>query len=766
MEAPRILQAGEIRLDLAAEELWLRNELVPLRNKPFRLLRKLMLHPRELVTKQALIDAAWGDQPVSDAVLTTAIKELRRALGDRPRKPWAVETAHGRGYRFMLEVEALDPLDLADPGDAPEADPHDEQVPASEDKSAGYRVPRVWLALSLCLALVLSLAYVWLPDSGGEDELVPPPEASTAAAPASIALLPLDDMSPDASRAWFADGLAEEILNLLAQTSGLEVASRTSSFRYRGEGIDIREIGEALGVAHVLEGSVRTAGEDLRVTVQLIRVSDGMHVFSESWNRPLSTENVFAIQQELAAEVLAAINSSLALPAGVAPTPAVVDIDAYEAFLHGRELLKSRDASAADEAIALLREAVDGAPSFAPARAVLGEALLLFSLSAEGPESVSLREARAQIMKALELAPESGAVLTAASLLAMAERDSVQALDFATRAVARSPGSAEAHYRHGVALGLVHRHDEAGEAMRQAALLDPLSPLPAAAMVTHSLSRGRGEDALDRARFSLRWNPDSSLAAASLGQVQLALGDYLAAQENLQLGLAQNPQQALTRLQLAGLLWRVGLDQLLLDQDADPTLATARAAARITTGARAQAVTELAPFQDQRLMLGLNALDVAYWSRSEEALAALTEAYLGDLETRNGLAALGFHDSNIQLLATLHDREDPRAGDLRARLATMLNTWRLEEQELLVDQEAYVTAAWYVLEGSLEQGLRVLEAAAEQGLVLRELDLDPLFAGLLENSRFQAVVEAMTARAEQLRPLVAQRYTMFLNENR
>ena len=158
----------------------------------------------------------------------------------------------------------------------------------------------------------------------------------SAARPPSIAVLPFADMSPGKDQEYFSDGLAEEIINALAQVPGLKVIARTSAFAFKGQNIDIRRVAETLGVAHVLEGSVRKAGDRIRVTAQLITAADGSHLWSERYDRELA--DVFAVQDEIAGAITQALSARLSIdgPPGRQHTPTLA---AYEAYLKGRHHL-------------------------------------------------------------------------------------------------------------------------------------------------------------------------------------------------------------------------------------------------------------------------------------------------------------------------------------------------------------------------------------------------------------------------------------------
>ena len=188
---------------------------------------------------------------------------------------------------------------------------------------------------------------------------------------ASIAVLPFADLSPAKDQEYFSDGMAEEILNVLAKVDGLTVASRTSSFQFKGREIGIPQIAEQLGVRHVLEGSVRKAGDTIRITAQLIDSTSDKHLWSETFDRPLTTENVFTIQDEIAQAIVAALSSRMAGVSKISAPPAraadTADLGAYELYLRGHQLFVARGRDNLIAAADLLAQAIAVDPAFARA---------------------------------------------------------------------------------------------------------------------------------------------------------------------------------------------------------------------------------------------------------------------------------------------------------------------------------------------------------------------------------------------------------------
>ena len=213
---------------------------------------------------------------------------------------------------------------------------------------------RLFAAAAVLIALALGWYFYGQPSFRKGDATTP-----VAARKNSIAVLPFANMSGKPDQDYFSDGMTEELLNVLAKVPQLQVVARTSVFQFKDKGGDVREIGRKLGVSHIVEGSVRRDGEQVRITAQLVRVSDGFHVWSETYDRKL--DSVFALQDEIAQRIGKQLVSSLVLPA----TNARVEIppEAYDAYLKGRALYRRRTGML--QAIALFKEAVARAPGFA-----------------------------------------------------------------------------------------------------------------------------------------------------------------------------------------------------------------------------------------------------------------------------------------------------------------------------------------------------------------------------------------------------------------
>jgi len=297
--------------------------------------------------------------------------------------------------------------------------------------------------------LVIALAYFALdkfvlttgdtaPGSAAVTETAPTDEKS-------IAVLPFVNMSDDAGNEYFSDGISEEILNALAKVPELQVAGRTSSFAFKGENQDLRKIGEALGVNNILEGSVRKAGDKVRITAQLIRVDNGFHLWSESYDRKLT--DVFAIQDEIANAILTQLKAKLVGGEARAVVATRTDSKAYDLYLLAKQRMYERARLPLEAAAKLLDEAIATDPGYAPAYAQRGIVAELLSETQYGtiPQAQALTQARLFIDQALRLDPELAEGWAALGLLYQsqpgAQQKSIEALE---RALAINPGLIDA----------------------------------------------------------------------------------------------------------------------------------------------------------------------------------------------------------------------------------------------------------------------------------------------------------------------------------
>lgn len=334
----------------------------------------------------------------------------------------------------------------------------------------------------------------------------------------SIAVLPFANMSADREQEYFSDGLAEEILNLLAHIPGLKVIARTSAFAFRGKEQDIRQIADTLGVGHVLEGSVRRAGNRIRVTAQLIEASDGTHVWSERYDRDMT--DVFAIQDEISQAI------SEALKVRLAPRAHAVNLEAYQSYLKGQYYLARNTPESLEKAKEFLEQALSIDGAYAPAQsgvALYYSALMALGIRPSG-EVTPLAKAAAQKALAIDAAnTEAHSVL--ATVAAIYEHDWKLAEIHFRSAMASEPVAPPERFRYAVNFLLpLGRVQDAVEQSRLALETDPISMLLHAGMCWSLYHAKRYRETIEAARKALEIAADSYLVWYTMGVAQLHAG--------------------------------------------------------------------------------------------------------------------------------------------------------------------------------------------------------------------------------------------------
>ncbi len=342
----------------------------------------------------------------------------------------------------------------------------------------------------------------------------------------SIAVMPFVNMSSDKEQEYFSDGMTEEVLNALANVPKLAVTARTSVFSLKGQNKDVREIGKLLGVAFVLEGSVRKAGDELRITAQLIRADNGFHLWSETYDRKL--ENVFDLQAELAG----AIAKALELPLGLGGDAALVgersaDPQAYALYLQARAGHRARG-DGVKKSVELYREALKRDPSFAPAWAGLANSLAVLPFYVSAAERVNapqfMAEAEQAARQALALSPDlPQAHMALASVYTFQWRWALAEQSF-KRALLLSPNDAELQHQYADWLSAVGRGEEALAASSKAVELDPLAPIYLNGKANMLWHLDRQDEAIDVRQAAYALGPELPTTSNNLFRAYLRAG--------------------------------------------------------------------------------------------------------------------------------------------------------------------------------------------------------------------------------------------------
>ena len=363
--------------------------------------------------------------------------------------------------------------------------------------SARRRSPAWGYAVATAALLVLAAALI-----GGVSRA----RDATAPAARSLAVLPFVNMSPDPRNGYFSDGLSEQIITALSGIQGLRVVARTSSFALRGGELDVRVIGDTLGVEAVLEGSVRQEGSRLRVTAQLIDAGTGYHLWSGEYDREVA--DVLAVQDEIAGAIAAALE--LRLPARAAPSRGrrAPDPRAYDLYLRALHLRDELSGDALRAATELLDQAIELEPGFALAWAAKASVAAPRVYYRHVPREEGVAEMRAAVARALALDPELGEAHVALGILRLFfDWDWVGAERALRRAVALNPSDPHAWHHLGNQLRAVGRMEEAVDARARSVALDPLNARMRIVLATDLSMAGRHEEAMAQHERTRRLDP-------------------------------------------------------------------------------------------------------------------------------------------------------------------------------------------------------------------------------------------------------------------
>jgi serine/threonine protein kinase/tetratricopeptide (TPR) repeat protein len=365
-----------------------------------------------------------------------------------------------------------------------------------------------------------------LTDLAGVGPQRTPPDAPRSAPPKAIAVLPLANMSADPENEYFSDGMTEEIINALAKVPGIQVASRTSSFAFKGKDIDVRAIGERLGVTTVLSGSVRKFGNRIRIAAQLVNVENGYNLWSETYDRLL--EDVFAIQDEISRAIVEALKLRLAAESAPLVVP-TANLEAYNLYLKGRFLFNKFTEQGLKKGLDYFQHALLEDPGYARAYAGIADCWCNLADDWVAPDDAYPR-AKASAIRALEHDPTlAEAITSVGKVLAWYEWDFAGAEHELRRAVTLNPNYAEAHFVFGSVLPSVGRLAEAVEEMRRALTLDPLSAHDSGWLARFYLYAGEYDAAIAQSRKTIELNEHYFRAFLYIGSAKLAQGDPEAA---------------------------------------------------------------------------------------------------------------------------------------------------------------------------------------------------------------------------------------------
>jgi len=458
------MQFADCTINAASRELQRDGAAVAIEPRTLDLLLYLIANRDRAVGKDELQDNVWGTI-VTDAALTRAIMKLRKAVGDDTQNARIIKTIPRFGYRFVAEI-------INEPA-----------APATEQSDSVRR---------------------------------------------GIAVLPLANMSGDPENSYFSDGIAEEILNLLARIPGLRVASRTSSFAFRDSSKTLSEIAAALNAELILEGSVRKAGNRVRITMQLINAADDSHLWSEIYDRELT--DIFAVQAEIAGQVVGAMNRG---EAGAIPIyQATTNARAYEFYLRGRQFLYEWDRGRMTQSQTMFERAIELDPDYAKAWAGLADvASMMYMWWEQSDDILSLADTASQ--RALELDPSLAESHTARAFALTLLQSFEAASEAFEHAIRLDPLSYDAWYLYGRARFAEGKPLEAARLFAKAAEVRPDEFQASCLVATAYTASGDKErtreaaaKAVRRAENHLNLNPDDTRAWTLGGCTLNDIGEY------------------------------------------------------------------------------------------------------------------------------------------------------------------------------------------------------------------------------------------------
>jgi len=559
VDSRRRFRAGLFEIDLGSGELWKSGRKVRLQDQPFLVLAMLLERPGDLVTREQLQARLWpADTYVGfEEGLNTAIRKLRVAFGDSADNPRFIETVPRRGYRFLAPVTEAPRAERLlgqgkEIGDSEEgAGDRPEDSPETAGEAVG-RMPaapavRTWswkLVASAAGLLVLILAVgTYLARS--RRAVNPAPTKRTM-----LAILPFQNLSNDTSQEYLSDGLTEETITDLGQLSPeqLGVIARTSAMAYKHTEKTVSQIGRELGVDYILEGSVRREGERIRVSAQLIRVSDQTHLWAQNFDRELN--NVLGIEGELGKTIAQQVQLNLTPERQIALSKMrTVDPEAYDLYLKGRYYWNQRTPAGIKESIGYFRQATARDPNFALAYSGLADAYNISNIVGAYSAMESLPQARAAAEKAIELDPS-----LAEAHAALGMEKSHYDFDFPgaerefLKAIALNPNSSYAHLFYSNCYLLpMGRTAEAIAENQKALELDPLS-LPINNFLGEAYYlEGDYESSYRQFQYTIEMDPTFPLAHDYFSYLLTSMGRYEQAIQERQkskLLSGSNPEEA------------------------------------------------------------------------------------------------------------------------------------------------------------------------------------------------------------------------------
>ncbi len=526
-------------LRLKSGELCRNGVTVKLSPQPFNVLKLLLENAGQVVTREEFRQQIWGDHTFVDfdKGLNFCIKQIREALGDQAQAPHYIETLPRRGYRFIAAVDlsAATPSPVAKELAPAEGEPTVSALShlASLSAAATQARPPSRPAAATGSVLILrqwgrrvAIAALLLLPLGGW-MLWQQGRSTPLAGRVMLAVLPFENLNGDAAQDYFSDGLTEEMIAQLGrlQPQRLGVIARTTALTYKKSQKDIRQIGRELGVGYVLEGSVRRDAERVRITAQLIQVSDQTHLWSETYER--SERDLLALQSEVAGRVARSLAVELLPAAQASAQPAPPQPEAYDAYLKALFLVTKDTLPDLERSLAYFDEATAKDPQFAAAYAAAVEARVLLSSWKDLPADRMMEKAKADAQQAVALAPGLAEAYAAQGAVSFRfDWDWEEAEKNFRRALELNPSNPNTHLHYANLLICLRQPDAAVRHIEQALALDPVSLLTNGLSAYAYLRARRYDEAIRQAERMLELEPQSPAAHDCLTSAYYYQGKY------------------------------------------------------------------------------------------------------------------------------------------------------------------------------------------------------------------------------------------------
>ena len=527
---------GSFQVSFDAGEIRKEGLRIRVQQQPLKLLQILLEHPGEVVSREHLRNQLWANESFGDfdQAVNIAIGKLRNALGDSAENPRFIETLPKRGYRFIAEVSVLGSSDqtgglasvpMRSPPDnsaSSELQPVRSIAQPPADSPAVQRWTARIMVLCLATAILLTLLiFAWVRRPTGIR---------------SLAVLPLENFSGDASQDYFADGMTDELIKDLAQIRALRVVSRTSVMTYKGTRKPLPEIARELNVDAVVEGSVSRSGDQVRITAQLIQLPADKHLWAQSYQGNLS--DTLAVQNQVARAIADEIRIEITPQEQAALKRAKkIDPEAYEAYLKGRYFWNKRTADGLERAVDYFNQAIARDPNYAAAYSGLADTYALlgdWEYAAMSPKE-AMPKALFAARRALQLDDRLGeAHASLAFCLEGFDWDFAAAEKEFQRAIDLNPGYATAHHWYAWHLSLVGRNKEAIAEMEKAVSLDPVSPVVNADLAELLLIARLPDESILQSRKTIELNTGFAFAHNQLAQAYIQKQMFGAAIAELQ----------------------------------------------------------------------------------------------------------------------------------------------------------------------------------------------------------------------------------------